>query len=223
VKSKWLHRKKSDKLIFFCNGWGMDEHPFTPLESSEWNVLMFYDYTDLRTDQNLVQLIDKYTEVVLVAWSMGVWVGQQLFHPFSDNLTASLAINGSLKPIDDQFGIPEDIAQGTHDSLDEKQRLKFYGRMCKDRTLYRDFLTNQPQRSVESQKIELGVLLNITRDTSIRKSIYDCVLVSEHDYIIPTKSQLNFWPEKIIRHVNGSHFLFYSYENWDDIVGSLMR
>jgi pimeloyl-[acyl-carrier protein] methyl ester esterase len=218
VKSKWLHQKKSNKLIFFCNGWGMDEHPLTPLESHEWNVLMFYDYTDLTLDQDLHKLVDEYQEIVLIAWSMGVWVGQQLFYPFLRDLTASLAINGTLCPIDDQFGIPEDVVRATLANLDENQRLKFYLRMCRERVLYRNFLDNQPQRSVESQRKELAVLLEIARCHSSEKSIYEYVLVSEQDRIMPTKNQLSCWPDKIVRRVDGSHFLFYAYGSWDEIV-----
>jgi len=221
VKSKWLHHKKGNKLLFFCNGWGMDEHPFSPLVSHEWNVLMFYDYTDLSVDQDLPELIGKYEEVILVAWSMGVWVGQQIFYPFSKELTASLAINGSLFPIDDRFGIPKDIVQATYDTLDEKQRVKFYARMCKDRALYRKFLIHQPRRNVKSQKIELGVLLDSTRDSPNQESIYTAALISEHDYIMPTKNQLNYWPEKIVHRIDGKHFLFYAYNSWDELVKSL--
>jgi len=221
VKSKWLHQKESDNLIFFCNGWGMDEHPFSPLESHEWNVLMFYDYSDLIPDQDLHKLVDKYEEIVLVAWSMGVWAGQQLFLPFLTELKASLAINGTLCPIDDQFGIPEDVVQATLANLDEKQRLKFYHRMCRDRALYRSFLNNQPLRSVESQRRELAALLKTARVHSSEKSIYDCALVSDHDRIMPTKNQLNFWPEEIVRRIDASHFLFYAYSSWDEIIRGL--
>lgn len=219
MKSKWLHQKKSDKLILFCNGWGMDEHPFTPLTSHAWNVLMFYDYTDFESDQDLQKLFAGYREIVLVAWSMGVWVGQQLFKPFVKHLSASLAINGTLCPVDDQFGIPKSVVQATLDNLDEKQRMKFYKRTCWDTALYRSFLENQPRRSVESQKKELSALLeNILGRSSSEESIYDCALVAEQDHIMPTRNQLRFWPENITRRVMGTHFPFYGYENWDNIV-----
>jgi pimeloyl-[acyl-carrier protein] methyl ester esterase len=218
VRSKWLQQNKSNKLIFFCNGWGMDEQPLAPLKSHEWDVLMFYDYTDICLDEDLHKLFNKYDEIILVAWSMGVWAGQQLFKPFLTQLTAALAINGTLCPIDDRFGIPEDVVQATLSNLDEKQRLKFYHRMCRDRALYRTFLENQPRRSVDSQKKELVALLQAARGHSSEKSIYTCALVSEHDRIMPTRNQLNYWPEKIVRLVDGTHFLFYSYESWDEIA-----
>lgn len=221
VKSKWLHHKEGDRLIFFCNGWGMDEHPFAPLASDKWNVLMFYDYADLHLDQDLHELVGRYREIILIGWSMGVWVGQEVFKPFRTQLKTALAINGTLRPIDNQFGIPEDVFRGTLENLDEKQRLKFYHRMCRDRALYRRFLENQPLRSMENQRHELAALLENGCICPSEESIYDCALVSDHDLVMPTKNQLNYWPEKRVRRVDGSHFLFYGYSGWDEIVDGL--
>jgi biotin synthesis protein BioG len=218
VESKWLHQKKSNRLIFFCNGWGMDERPFTSIGSKEWDVLMFYDYTNLKHNQDLHKLLNEYDEVVLIAWSMGVWAGQQLFKPFVTKLTAALAINGTLSPINDKFGIPEDVVQATLAAFDEKQRLKFYYRMCRDRVVYQRFLENQPLRNIENQKEELAALLKSTKGQTGEESIYDYILVSEYDFIMPTKSQLNYWPEKTVLQTDGSHFLFYAYKSWDEII-----
>lgn len=221
MKSKWLHRKENKKLILFCNGWGMDEYPLSPLQSDEWNVLMFHDYSDFVPDQDLHGILNEYTEIVLIAWSMGVWVGQQIFSSFKDDLQGALAINGTLCPVDDQFGIPRDVMQATLDNYDEKQRLKFYHRMCRDRALYRDFLKNQPARKVDDQRKELAHLLQTANCNKNDKPIYDCALVADHDFIMPTKNQLNFWPKRMVRRVDGYHFLFYSYRSWDEIVGGL--
>ncbi len=218
MKSKWLHRKNNRKLILFCNGWGMDENPFILLKSREWNVLMFYDYVSLEPDLNLSSLFYDYREIVLIAWSMGVWAGQQLFFPFREKLKAALAVNGTLCPIDNQYGIPVDVALTTLDNFDDQQRRKFYHRMCRDRNNYRLFLENQPARSVESQKSELSYLLTTVDCDKQIEPIYSCVLVGTHDYIVPTASQLDFWSKQIIRQVNGYHFMFYAYKCWDDII-----
>ncbi len=218
MRSKWLHRKENGKLMLFCNGWGMDEYPLLPLQSHEWNVLMFYDYVDLVPDHNLRELFKSYEETVLVAWSMGVWAGQQLFSPFQKDLKAALAVNGTLCPIDDQFGIPVNVVQATLAGFDKKQRTKFYHRMCRDRTLYRTFLDYQPARGVDNQKTELAHLLKTVACDEQTEPIYTYALVADHDYIIPTANQLNFWPEKIVRRVSGYHFLFYAYQSWDEIV-----
>lgn len=183
---------------------------------------MFYDYSDFNTDQNLHKLFDDYQEVILIAWSMGVWAGQQVFEKFTAKLAAAIAINGTLCPIDDRLGIPETVVQATLENLDEKQRLKFYYRMCRDRDLYRSLLEKQPKRSVESQKSELAAILRKSEKTAIGKSIYNCALISEQDFIMPSKNQLNHWSENIVQLVDESHFLFYAYDSWDEIVTSLL-
>lgn len=221
MHSKWLHQKKSKKVIFFCNGWGMDENPFAPLGSKEWNVFMFYDYTDLTHDQDLYKLLNEYEEIILIAWSMGVWAGQQLFKSFRGKLKTAIAINGTLCPIDDKYGIPEDVVRLTLANLDEKQRLKFYYRMCRDRVLYQQFLENKPLRNIEGQQKELASLLKNAKCHADEVSIYSDVFVSKNDLIMPTKSQLHSWRETTVIKIEGSHFPFYAYNNWDEIVESI--
>ena len=199
----------------------MDEYPFEPLVSHEWSVLMFYDYTDFSTDKDLQRLFDEYEKIILIGWSMGVWAGQHLFEEFPATLDAAVAINGTLCPINDEFGIPETVVQATLADIDEKQRLKFYYRMCRDRILYRSFLEKQPQRSVENQKGELAVLLANTTNIELAKSIYSCAIISERDFIMPTKNQLNYWPEEIVKLIDESHFPFYAYKSWDEIISNL--
>ncbi len=216
-----MQKKSSDRLLVFCAGWGMDEHPFLPIDSKTWNVLMFYEYSDLCSEYDFASLFAGYKEIVLLSWSMGVWAGQQLFHHLSDVITLSIAINGTLSPIDDRSGIPRAVIRGTLESLDNKQLLKFYYRMCRDRELYRSFLSNQPQRNIESQRVELAAILASAKQGSKEQSIYDCAIISEQDFIMPTKNQLNYWPENMVKRVDGAHFLFYSYGSWDEIVESL--
>lgn len=218
MKSKWLHKKKASGLIIFCNGWGMDEYPVRFLESDQYDVLMLYDYSSIVPDTDFQQLFVGYSSVVLVSWSMGVWAGQQLFAGCRDGFSTTIAINGTLCPIDDQYGIPEKTVRSTLENLDEKGRLKFYSRMFRDRELYGDFLNQQPRRSVADQKNELAALLETVVCKVEEDPIYTTAIVSSRDLIMPTKNQLRFWPEKRVTRVDGSHFLFYSYDSWDDLI-----
>ncbi len=196
----------------------MDERPVAGLESDDWNVLMLYDYVNLLPDQDLGELLHRYQKRVLVGWSMGVWVGQQIFSPYRQQLQTCLAVNGTLCPIDDAFGIPKETVRATLENFDEKQRLKFYRRMCRDREVYRRFIREQPARSVENQKNELAALLKTAGCDLEEESLYQTALVADHDFIMATVNQLNFWPEKMVKRLDGSHFLFYSYRSWDEIV-----
>ena len=105
MKYKWLNINQNNKVIVFFNGWGMDESVVYHLDFSDYDVLMFYDYNNLDTNFDFNSL-DKYKNKSLIAWSMGVMVAT-LFHKIEYNATT--AINGTLKPIDNDFGIPQRI------------------------------------------------------------------------------------------------------------------
>lgn len=218
MKHKWLHNNNNAGLIIFCNGWGMDESPVRFLRSDQYDVLMFYDYSSTVLDVDLQQLFVEYTSVVLVSWSMGVWAGQQLFAGCPDVFATAIAINGTLCPIDDQYGIPEKTVRGTLENFDDKGRLKFYYRMFRNRELYRDFIRQQPRRSVADQQQELAALLETAVCKVEEEPVYTTAIVSNRDLIMPTKNQLRFWPEKRVKLVDGSHFLFYSYDSWDELI-----
>jgi len=93
MKCEWLYRQHRERLILFCNGWGMDATPFQPLTATDVDVLMLFDYHDLRPvdgernnpapDLDLDDLFRRYSHISLIAWSMGVWAGQQLFRPWA--------------------------------------------------------------------------------------------------------------------------------------------
>lgn len=218
MRYRWLHKQQKSNLLIFCNGWGMDAEPVKHLASDNYDVLMLYDYSHLGCAIDIVQLMSIYETTSLVSWSMGVWAGQQLFREFQHLLTNSIAINGTLCPIDDQYGIPVKTVQATLDNFNEKQRLKFYYRMCRDRELYKKFIRNQPKRTVSDQKQELNNLLVTASCKAQEKPLYSRAIVAEQDFIIPTRSQLQFWSEKIVKRVDGSHFLFYAYDSWDALL-----
>ncbi len=219
MKSAWLHKKGSKNLILFCNGWGMDGQPFVPLGSEKWDVLMFYNYQDTLADVNLQELFDRYEKVVLLAWSMGVWAGQKVFAAYKEQLSAAVAINGTLCPVHDRFGIPVQTAKATCDQLDAKSRLKFYHRMCRERETYEKYLAHQPARSIKDQQDELKQLLGMVQCDPFEEPIYNRAIVAEKDFIIPCKNQLQFWNPDIVQLIAGYHFLFYAYGGWDEVLG----
>lgn len=218
MKYQWLHKQQKSNLLIFCNGWGMDAEPVQHVASDDYDVLMLYDYSSLESAIDIVQVMSTYGTTSLVSWSMGVWAGQQLFAGYQQLLTNCIAINGTLCPIDDQYGIPVKTVHATLENFDEKQRLKFYYRMCRDRELYKEFIRNQPKRTIADQKQELNNLLQTANCKAQEKPMYDRAIVAEHDFVIPTENQLQFWPDKIVKRVDGSHFLFYAYESWDALL-----
>lgn len=224
MKHAWLHRQQRRRLIVFCNGWGMDGAPFAPLGVAAYDVLMLSDYVDLGTDLDFPQLCGGYDEVSLVSWSMGVWVGQQLFSSFAGGFHRALAINGTLCPIHDQFGIPPQVYDATVTHWDEAARLKFYRRICRERHVIEGFFRHQPLRSVDNQAEELAALRRMTGCVSEERGIYTHVIITDQDLVMPSRHQLAFWKERTGRKrqvLAGSHFPFYRWRTWDELMAEV--
>jgi pimeloyl-[acyl-carrier protein] methyl ester esterase len=234
MKGEWLHRQQRDHLLLFCNGWGMDSHPFLPLTATDLDVLMLFDYQDPEPEQDgvsqsassfpaagLADLFNRYPRISLIAWSMGVWAGQQLFAPWAHRLHRAIAINGTLCPIDDGFGIPVTVYAATLARFNGAGRLKFYRRMCQKREILETFLTHQPKRSLASQRLELAALHKQVSCQPPQSSLYSRVVISSQDLVMPTASQLAFWQGHNILSLEGSHFPFYRWESWDEMLRAL--
>jgi len=212
----WLHKKSNKKLIVFFCGWGQDQKPFAPLDSDEYDVLMFYNYQNLETPVEIKTIAKEYNSCVLVAWSMGVMVANILCNEFSGIFSKKIAACGSLYPIDNTFGIPTKQYIGTMKLFSEKVRDYFFQNMNLDKDIIEQFQLNKPERTVEDQKSELESLFAIAKKHKTDSNIFDKALVSGRDKIFSVKNLLEFWGDKAIE-IDLPHFIFYNYKNWDAI------
>lgn len=208
MKYKWLAKKQNKNLIIFFNGWGMDEEVIKHLDSENYDLLMFYDYNVLETDFDFKQL-NNYQEKNLVAWSMGVMLATK----YTKNLpllTNSVAINGTLAPIDIEFGIHPKIYDLTIKGFNEKGRDRFINSMF---DIQPHALPLSLNRTIEEQHSELIALKNYQADKTFK---YDKVFISDNDKIIPTKSQIKFWG--IEPNLNGGHCPFFGFVKWSELL-----
>ena len=203
MKYKWLNKKGNNQIILFFNGWGMDEGVVEHLEYNNFDVLMFYDYSSLDTDFDF-EILNDYLERYLIAWSMGVMCATN----FDIKYNKKIAINGTLKPIDNDFGIPEKIYNLTLNNFSPVSAKKFIANMfvgiIPDIEIKRDF---------ENQKAELSALKKVNSRPNF---VYDKILISSKDKIIPTKNQEKFWG--ISANLNSGHFPFNLFKNWGEIL-----
>lgn len=202
MKYKWLQNIKSNKLIIFFNGWGMDDFIVSHLDCEDYDVIVFYDYNSLDGDIDL----NNYQETHVIAWSMGVMIAT-LFE--FNNLKSSTAICGTPKPIDNEYGIPERIYNLTIKGFNEASAKKFMERM---------FISNPDidkfsNRTLESQKSELIKLLEYKSNFDYK---YSRVIVADDDKIIPTTNQLNYWKNPEIIH--SGHCPFVLYKKWAELL-----
>lgn len=218
MKASWLHHNHRQQLILFCNGWGMDGNPFRHLASIDYDVYMLYDYRELTLRQEIVHLLPQYEEIHLIGWSLGVWAGQKLFAGKGDMFGQTLAINGTLCPIHDRYGIPLEIFDETLHGFGDAARYRFYRRMCREKSNLRSFLAKQPQRSLKEQREELSALREMADCTPVEQALYREIIIAEYDWIIPSAHQCNFWQGREVITVQGFHYLFSLWQSWDHLL-----
>lgn len=203
MKYKWLNQKNNQKLIIFFNGWGMDECVVNHLKPEDYDVMMFYDYNTLETDFDFESL-NNYPQKHLVAWSMGVMIATL----FDINYFSKTAINGTLKPIDDRFGIPKRIYNLTLRGFSPEGAEQFI------KSMYSETPDNiYPKREFENQKTELEALTHYEANPDFK---YDRIFISAKDRIIPTKNQIAFWSME--PNINSGHCLFNHFKKWSELL-----
>ena len=203
MKYKWLNINQNNKVIVFFNGWGMDESVVYHLDFSDYDVLMFYDYNNLDTNFDFNSL-DKYKNKSLIAWSMGVMVATL----FNQKYTSATAINGTLKPIDNKFGIPQKIYDLTIKGFNEKGAQRFIKSMFNE-----NIKLPQISRDIENQKSELSALKKYTANSNFK---YNRIILSDNDKIIPTKNQIAFWG--IEPNISSGHCPFMLFKKWEELL-----
>lgn len=208
----WLNQKKENKkLILFFNGWAMNETPVKHLKTEDFDVLVLFDYRNV--DFNLAQFdFSKYAEKYLVCWSMGVYVCN-LFKKELEDFNKKIAINGTTKIIDDNFGIPEKIYKITVKFLNEDSCDKFIKNMFDNGKLNPNITIT---RTLEELKDEL---ISIQKIELNEEMDFDCALVSSNDRIVPTKNQINFWTDKVeIKEIQSTHCPFEKFQTWRELL-----
>lgn len=216
MKFSWVNKNKNNNLIIFFNGWGMDETIVENLKCENNDVILFYDYNSLEHDENVWEVINNsnnYEQKFVVAWSMGVMISS-IFAPRIENLRRSVALNGTLKPIDDNFGIAERVYNLTVKNFSDSSCKKFIQNMTAENSNQ----TLTVKRDFDNIKTELSSLKNYCGNMDF---VFDVAIVSDFDKIISARNQINFYSngyaKKIIK-IDSPHYLFDKFESWNDII-----
>ena len=211
-----IYINNNTKLILFFNGWGMDDRVIAHINHSKYDVVMINEYHDFNFDKSI---LDGYKETFIVAWSLGVWVANNIIQKYNLKTDKTIAINGTLQPIDNLNGIPFDIFQGTIDNWNESNRTRFQMRMFKSRQIFSQNLNKLPIRSIVEQKEELIVLQNAILSQTLESTNWDKIYCGTDDLIFVHANQKQAWQNasNIIER-EMSHFPFLELNNWDTIV-----
>lgn len=217
----YLETNNSENLIIFFCGWGMDENAFSVLENSS-DVLYVYDY---QTPVFSCEDVDfsKYKKINLIAFSYGVYASGIAKLPDELVLESSVAINGTLIPLDDQYGVPIRQFELT-EKMDSSTVVKFRERLFggeKAKEHFEIFEQNLPQRSAQSCTEELVGMKSYVPTFAMPSRKFDKVYIAKHDRCVPTRNQLNFWKkfgDTNIIELETGHFPFYNYKKLEEIL-----
>lgn len=224
MQYSWLTKNLNNKnLIIFFAGWSFDSTPFEFLTSENNDIIVFYDYSNF-DKKDLAIDFQTYENIYLVAWSMGVYVAE-ILSPQLPNFNKKIAINGTSKPIDNVFGIPEKTFALTLKFVDSGLKGKFYQNIFYEQENYEKYLKNPVTRSIENRAIELENLNNYIKQkpsSQENSNFYDIAYVSKFDKIIPPKNQINFWEKSgcAIINLETGHFPFYMFNSWSEIINA---
>lgn len=183
------------RAILLFAGWGMDEKPFASVGVEGYRLIVVYDYRDATFPPELESALrDDYEEIAVVAWSFGVPAATRFILSHKDlPLTARIAVNGTMHPVDDSRGIPSAIFRGTLDALDERSLVKFNRRMCGGTEAFLEFSRRAPLRPIDELRDELAAIA--AADSPAPKGVWDRAVVGTADRIIPTANQLTAWAD----------------------------
>lgn len=189
MKHAFIQRDGASRLIVIFAGWGMDAKPFEGLAKPGYDILAVWDYRTLDFDPAWTA---GYSEVCVLAWSMGVIAAQHCHKALGDRVTARIAVGGTPRPVDDEYGIPTAIFRGTLDGLNERTLERFYRRMCGGAAEYAKFVACRPNRPAEELHDELQAVSELAAAEAASPA-FDHYVLTKRDAIFPPANQRKAW------------------------------
>lgn len=218
MKCHWLNKQNNDKLIVFFAGWSFDWYPFTGMNFGDYDLLFVYDYNSMFVPDEISQ-ISEYKEKILITWSMGVFTAYLLKDYFAE-FDRKIAINGTVTPVDDEFGIPENIFKLTLKHAAKGLEGKFYKNLFLTEQEYNMYSTYPVRRTIDDRVSELYSLYSLIEKTKIDyEKFYNLAIVCEGDKIIPPKNQIASHEKNNVPVITADygHFLYY-YLSWKELA-----
>lgn len=217
MQSFWLVKNNKKACILFLAGWGMDHTPFMSIPAGEHDVLLVADYCQINPSE-ILQQVEAYPTVHLVAWSMGVWVAGNSFAYSRDLFSSATAINGTLNPIDEKLGIPPQSFDDMIENFSMPVLEGFYREMFDQPEAADRFLGERPTRPLESIARELRTLRKEYAKMGPGKDMFNRKIVGTRDRIFTARAQLRSWGKENCMRTKQPHFPFYNLPSWDTII-----
>lgn len=193
MKLYWHTQNNNSRLALVFNGWGFDGHILSAVDALPGtDILLVYDYTTIEPQQ--LACVQRYAQVDLVAWSFGVFAANCCAEVLPV-LNQCIAVNGTLQPVDDRYGIPRQIFQSTLQTYDEHNRKRFQMRLAGSASAYKAMQEQLPQRDVQNQLEELKALGQFFLTPPACRLNWTKAIVSNADKIFPPENMKAAWGE----------------------------
>lgn len=195
--------QSTPRLILLFAGWAQSAQSVGPVSMPGYDIAVVSDYRD--ADAGWVGELDRYSEIVVMAWSFGVHAAARFMSAYPKlPITARIAVNGSRFTVDDSKGIPHAIFNGTLSGLSVATLRKFDMRMTGGGEAFKTYSSRIGERNIDELADELR-----TFDTVAAPRLHwDKAFVAKGDRIIPPVNQLAAWQDEAVEiiEVDGSHF-----------------
>ncbi|MFT6659811.1 pimeloyl-ACP methyl esterase BioG family protein [Maritalea sp.] len=204
MQIEWVKQDHNKDVIVVFGGWAVGFAPLAHLEG-DFDILFVSDFRDIAAD---LPDLSRYEKKLLVAFSFGVAAYARWQADHIDPFTLKIAINGTVTPVDRQFGIPPIIMQKTIDALDPESLQAF---------LMRCFGERQPflEADIDALKDELII---VQQRGSAAPMQFDKIIVSDKDRIFLSANLKRAYEGENVATVQGPHIPFASWTRWEEIL-----
>ncbi len=225
---KYTLNSDGERLIIFFAGWAYSPCILNRVDSKGVSLLTLYDYTTIEdVDIEAIRsIIAKHKDVVLAAWSFGVFYADRLYTRLFDGMqkpTYALAINGTRPAVDDEMGIPKGVFDATLNGLNEHSLQKFYLRIAGSATIKEAYFS-EIKLDVDALKCELKATYErTTQTTEDNNNIWTDVWLARQDRIFPHQNMVKAWSASTarVKSFDGAHFPFNRWGRWGELLNEL--
>lgn len=221
MKHTLIKNEGGKSLLIFFAGWSCEPIALETFRPKNWDVLFLYDYSDVEFSLEALVIMSEYEKFALVAHSFGVWVANY-HYPKLPKLENSVAVCGTLLPVDDKYGIAKRVFDLTLRSIKGGGIDKFNEKMCGDNIV--NFKPSQlPFEHHYEALVNLGNLFEQYPATKEDIKRWKIAVICMKDEIFPVDSLVGYWGEgdaEVLGFKNLPHFPFSA--NFSQFVSSIL-
>jgi pimeloyl-[acyl-carrier protein] methyl ester esterase len=215
MTQEWLKQSGFPTLVIFFTGWGMNASSTNHLETGDYDFLVCSGYTDIGEIAGL----EKYGKILVVGYSMGVMAAEGFMQKTHLNPSATIAINGSVRPVSDEYGIGIEQYRVFNKGLTENSYKTFIFNMSGSAAVFRRYLRSSPGMDIPALQHELTAIETL-QETIEAYRPWDKVILCEGDNIFPYEGLRKYWKDSCSEFIifDAPHYPFFLWENWDEIL-----